>query len=766
MKKKFLLIFSLTIFSFFAKAQKHISRQSLDLLQKTITANPLLQDDEDFKMNSNNDSRWQNESAIIISQKTSFSFDKQGVSAGKVVGRNLLGILLAPVTLGTSLYMANAYNKNQILVQESERRKILLRDNFAIDQYSVLYFRLAGEGDAFAARVIKKNGSLQQINPSEAIAVSDDNSIPSIYTSYTDPDLSRSYNPPYYKIPVADLEPGDMIEYEFTHLNTQTYYHNPDYKEFEPVYYLCNRELPVARQSIEVISENDNYYIACKSLKGAPSFTTADKNGRKIYKWTDDQYREKNKKSSYTNQFLEMPLVKFQVLYAKNSSRDFLWFDNEEAMKNDLSDNALAEQAKTLWFHPGKATNTGSYMDGVNGSTDDNVKALYKILKKHGVTDAADDEYVQKAYYTIRSMTMNERWGDYAYAKILSGLLDEKKIAHEVVVTPYNTRTNIQNLAFSNELAWLIKYNNKYLVNPEDHLNPGELPFYLAGNDCISFPYDKEKAAFVKAAIPAGTAEENSFVINIKATLETTKKQDVSVDKTTEAKNLSKGSVIDDALAYTPYMESDCRNYDGESMWEGLDARTADARIGQFNKIKKDWKEKDKPAYMKSLEEEDLGYEVSSFDNFQVQSDGRSYKKQQLVYNEKFTVANVSSFAGEDIVIGLPSFIGGQTRIEKEEQQPRSYSISVRYPRKINWHIEMPVPAGYTAAGLENLHKSVNNNCAEFTSVAKLQNNTVIIDVTKTYKAANFKAEEWQQLLDMLNAAYDFSKAKIVFIKQ
>ena len=42
--------------------------------------------------------------------------------------------------------MANAYNKNQILVQETERRKILLRDNYAIEQYSVIYFRLAGRG--------------------------------------------------------------------------------------------------------------------------------------------------------------------------------------------------------------------------------------------------------------------------------------------------------------------------------------------------------------------------------------------------------------------------------------------------------------------------------------------------------------------------------------------------------------------------------------------------------------------------------------------
>ena len=50
--------------------------------------------------------------------------------------------------------------------------------------------------------------------------------------------------------------------------------------------------------------------------------------------------------------------------------------------------------------------------------------------------------------------------------------------------------------------------------------------------------------------------------------------------------------------------------------------------------------------------------------------------------------------------------------------------------------------------------------------MAKLENNIVIIDVTKTYKAAMFKAEQWQQLLDMLNAAYDFSRAKIVLIKQ
>jgi len=612
MKKSVLFLLALLSVSFAAQSQKHISQQSLDLLQKNMKDNPLLQEDDDFKNKATSDSKWQNESAVILSQKTSFSFDKQGVSAGKVVGRNLLGILFAPVTLGTSLYMANAYNKNQILVQETERRKILLRDNYAIEQYSVIYFRLAGEGDGFAARVLKSGGVIQPINPADAIRVNDYGSVPNIFSGYTDAGISHGNGSGYYKIPISDLEPGDVIEYEFTHLNTQTYYHNPDYKEFEPVYYLCNRELAVAHQSIEVISENDNYYIAYKALKGAPAFTTVEKAGKKIYRWSDDQYREKNKTTDYVNQYLEMPLVKFQVLYAKNNSRDFLWFDNEDAMKKELSPDALASQAKTLWFHPGKITNTGSYMAGVDGSVDDNVKTIYKILKKRNITDAGDDEYVQKAYYTIRSATLREHWGDYAFAKILSGLLEEKKIDHEVVVTPYNTRTNIQNLAFSNELSWSLRYKGKLLVNPDEHLNPGEVPFYLSGNECISFPYNNEKTAFSKNSIPTGTADDNLLRINIKAALEPVKKEDLVLVKSIEAKNLSKSGMIDDAIAYTPFIETDCRNYDGESMWEGLDERTTNIRIDQFNKTKKEWKEKSKPDYMTAVEENDLGFEISN----------------------------------------------------------------------------------------------------------------------------------------------------------
>src|SRR5436305_15335172 len=116
-------------------------------------------------------------------QKTTFNFDNKVMSAGKRIGRNVWGLLFALPTLGTSLILANSTNETKMLIEETERRKLLLKDKFALEQYSVLYFRLDAEGDAFAARIIKKDGTVQPVNLVEAIKVSDYSAIPDLFTS-------------------------------------------------------------------------------------------------------------------------------------------------------------------------------------------------------------------------------------------------------------------------------------------------------------------------------------------------------------------------------------------------------------------------------------------------------------------------------------------------------------------------------------------------------------------------------------------------------
>ena len=82
-------------------------------------------------------------------------------------------------------------------------------------------------------------------------------------------------------------------------------------------------------------------------------------------------------------------------------------------------------------------------------------KAIYTSLKKKSITGSTDDEYIKKAYYMIRSQTMFSNWSDFAFAKIFSRLLERQKIDHEIVVTTSNLRTNLDKVAFSQELVWL-----------------------------------------------------------------------------------------------------------------------------------------------------------------------------------------------------------------------------------------------------------------------------------------------------------------------
>lgn len=742
-------------------SQQRISKKQVELFQKNLEKNPLLtEEDADFKGN-NKAAQWASESAVILCQKTSFNFDKKGVSVGKRIGRNIWGVLLAIPSMGSSLYWANASGETKILIEETERRRILLNDKFALEQYSVLYFRLSTEGDAFAARVIKKDGAIEPVDISEAISVEDIKMVPGIFRSYTDERFSSSYRPAYFKIAVPGLEEGDIIEYEFKNFNNQQFGYNPSYREFTPVYYLCNRELPVAKQVIEVVTEDEKYFIGYKSLKGAPEFVQTTNKGNKVFRWEDNN-RDKITDTRYVSEFMELPSIKFQVVYARNSSKNFVWFKDETDMKKDMSTEELGEKAKTFWFNPSKLHLTGDYTAGLRAGIESTVSDMYKTLRKKGIKDASPDEYVQKTYYLIRSKTMAGGWSDFAFAKVFSRLLEENRIEHEIVVSAPNNRTNLNSIAFSQEIAWLVKYKNKYYTNPGEHSNPEDLQAWLVGNNAIRFPYNKEEAKAVSEVLPLTDTLSNAILTLVSARLDDSK-VNMTVDKTVEAKGLVKDDIIDEALALMPFMETDYRNFDGQSMWEGLSMKQEEKAAQDFNDQKKEWKEQ-KPIMMKGLAENEYGFHVEKYDNFRLQQDGRSFKKRNLKYSESFVLGDMTAAAGNDLVVAVPALMGLQTKIRKEERS-RVLPVDVRYPRALNWKITFAIPAGYEVKGLENLHKKIENSCGSFTSIAFVEGGNLMVYAKKIYAGRRFDIAQWPQILEILDAAYEVSQAKIVLKK-
>jgi len=743
-----------------ANSQQRISKKQLELFQKNLEKAPLLStDDADFKGN-NNPAQWGNESAVILSQKTSFVFDKKGVSTGKRIGRNIYGLLLAPLTFGSSIYYANASNDTKILVEETERRKILLKDKFAIDQYSVLYFRLSTEGDAFAARVIKKDGTLVPVDLAEAITVNDLKLVPGIFRSYTDDRFSASYRPEYFKIAVPDLEEGDIIEYEFKNYNNQQYGYNPLYRGFAPIYYLCNRELPVAKQVIEVVTEDEKYFMGHKSLKGAPVFTENATNNSKVFRWEDNN-REKISDTRYVNEFMELPSIKFQVIYARKNNVNLVWSKDEGNLKKDADADALGEKAKALWFNTNNIKNSGDAIDIRSGKYYE-AGELFQSLFRKGLKDASPDEYVQKAYYLIRAQTMAHDWSDFRFAKVFSDLLKRRDIDHEVIMTTPNTRSQLGNVAFIQELTWLIKYKNKYYSNPEHHNNPEELQGSLIGNEAVRFHYKDEKIKAVSELLPVTDTLDNALLTLVNAHLDETKVNMV-VEKSVEAKGLVKEDMIDEALTLTPYMETDYRNYNGQGMWEGMNAREEEKAVQSFSDQKKEWKEK-KVEFMKDLAENEYGYDVEKYQSFRLQQDGRSYKKRNLKYNEEFILANMTASAGNDLVVAVPGLMGLQPKVRKEERN-RIFPVDVRYPRALNWKVMFTIPAGYEVKGLENLQKKIENACGSFTSTAFVEGNILHVYAKKIYAGRRFETTQWPQMLAILDAAYEVSQAKIILKK-
>ncbi len=227
--------------------------------------------------------------AVIISQKTKFVFDK-------VQGADKLNVF------------------------ETGHRKIQLLDKDAVDRYSQFYFRTGHLNDGFSLHIIKPDGLVDTVSLLTAVLVEDVDDVPGMFTPYFDKQSTIKNNTKsvnvYYKLAVSNLEPGDIIDYAYTVFNDNDVARMNNL-EFDPIYFLCHREYPVMNQQFE-INVDDKSYVNSKALNGAPDFTEGSANGYKTFIWKDAD-REKIKDTRWVNEYMTLPMVKFQIIYSKTT---------------------------------------------------------------------------------------------------------------------------------------------------------------------------------------------------------------------------------------------------------------------------------------------------------------------------------------------------------------------------------------------------------------------------------------------------------------
>lgn len=714
MKKTILILFCICIV-FVAKAQDDdtFSPSKLESIAKNMKA--VWDDaDADFAVSSIPE-KWKEESAVIIAQKTRFSFDKDA---------------------------------NKLAVYEITRRRIKLNDRDAVNSYSTVFFRIGSSNDGAGIKIIKSNGTVQDVSLHNAVYVENNRDIPSTFTPYigkasTYMDKSKS-RVTYYKVAVPDLDPGDIIDYGTIFYDDNTV-KKMNFIEFDPIYFVCTREYPVIAQKFE-IDTDDKSFVNFKSTMGAPLFKETG-NSNVDYTW-EDRNREKMSDTRWVNSMVELPMVKFQIVFSRQENRSDLFIGDKGELKQNISPQELAKKMNILY-------------NKLDGSYYYNMARGY--LKQVGYADLREEDFIQKTYYILRHIAhiRNDGFSSELFASCFTQCLDLRKIPYDLVVTTPATLTKPENIIFRTEPEWMVRVKGKFVFNATMFSNPYDFKEEFLNTPAYIISLGKNPTA-TPITLFASNSDENVTTNTIAASIDTSGRN-ISVVHQKAVTGLSKQFYNVQALIYTNAIDDDFRSYGGEDDVRGS---MKGAVLENYETKLRERKKEDKVnklEYMKNAISDE--YEnISSYSEFTLNTDGRTWRKQELNYTNKFELSDMVKKAGNNLLVAVPGLIGQQLFVSQDERK-REVDANMGFPRSLRNVINFTIPAGYKAVGVQNLNMNIDNEVGTFAVQASVEGNTVIILVKKLYKQMNVKQEDWNKLLQMLDAAFNFSQKKILLKK-
>ena len=645
--------------------------------------------------------KWKNESAVIICQKNSYLFDKNFDSH-----------------YGTS-----------ITQKEVIRKRIKLLDRAAVEEYSEFYFVATKD---LGIRIIKPDGSIENIDLKDAVPVDKDVSIPGVYKS------SYKWEKGYQKLAIAGLEPNDIIDY-FTIID-HTYYMTLKEYVFPDVLLSLENSFPVIKQKF-LFEMDDELFFNFRASNGAPDIheEKSEKDDLKSYILTDND-REKIRDERWSYIYRSTPSIRFQVIWKSDikSPTEYL-LGTPGQIKTSVTKEEIALKVNQMMLKPDKSIDKLSNL-------------ILKYFSSHK-NIINKDEIARVSYYLYRNLKYtegNNNFGqndDKIFAKCLARVFDRKKINYKVMTAVPARIGILDEVVLKDELIWFLKLDEsgKFLTSPSLNSNYGDIFPGIQGVDAYEIKLNKNQSLVSASRIttPRSNREQNGESDKI----------EISISKDLDQLNI--------------YHDKTIKGYSKDS-YEGAiiygDARSPEKYTFQSSSdITGIYEQKRKRLELfKTYISEN--FELVSYDDFTLVKAGRYDDDPLLEYTENFQVKGVLRKAGVNYIFQIGKLIGTQIEINEDELK-RSYDIFSDCPRAFFNEITIRIPEGYTAQGVEKLNINVSNETGSFISKAFVDGNTIKITTSKTYFHNFEKKDDWIKVVRFLDAAYDFTQARILLKK-
>jgi hypothetical protein len=639
------------------------------------------------------------------------------------------------------------------------RRRVLIQDMAALELFSVFY---ANVGAKYKISLIKKDKSVKMLNNSNQIIDNDYNlNIPAFFTEHI------GTNDRYFKLPIPNLEVGDIIDYKIE-LNWALFSHSSDaYFQFKHP-----GQFPIVKQQYSFYS--DNYWTFNFSgilteidLKYIPL-----KNGhyKHCYTYTDAM-QDANKSEKFASFYKVSPGSKAVYNSQKNKLRVLLNRSNDTSNSKYTAEEIIDMVETTN----SKSTSLISFFL---------IKIDFmKFLKNKNANNSDPIELVKHAYYYLRA-TLPDRidpvisfksidepnfrsyqFFQLRFIKNMIAALDAYQIPYELLIATPRDLGNLDQMIDYTEVIQGIKIlGNKsiYVFPCTQHSNFGEIPDFFEGVEAICYTPKKEFKGI--EVIPQSVYSDNyvyeKSIINIAENF-----KDINLDKSLEVKGLERHNYYSNLITYEDYKPIDEAKYNIKDRTnkhipeKGARREAYDNELLEIERLRIENRLKDLKTIL-----EDQNFEVSYVKDFEIKEFGRSHESPLFEFNYKTSFKNILNKVGENYFLSIGKIIGQQIALTNDDTA-RKFDIFQPYCRSYKDEIEFMIPPGFKIEDINMLNVSYVTNSLSFVAKSEIKDNVLKITVTKNFFNLFEKRDNWGNYIKVLNGAYDFYNSKVVLKK-
>ena len=626
---------------------------------------------------------------------------------------------------------------------ELNRMLIKLNDAAALKKYSEFDYSTFKRGrnyrgleekvqQVLGVRVIKPDGRIVNVDSKEYAVTRE---------GKKDKDVS-------HKLAVPGLEIGDVLDI-FTYEELMVQDRNVPEFTFSFI-----APYPMLHYKVNCTIDK-KFTVQYRSLNGAPDFKASTDEDDNTVLEAEVQNVDRVEPTLWYNPVKQSPLILLYVQDKSVSDKKIKSLKNRDLQANPDYEFILRDDFSFLHTHKKKVK---EYYDW----------PLNKKLMKDELAQAkklADKEEAARLIYTgllysYRAHDDYDAYTPYHFIIMMGEMLDRCNVPYQFIISTDDENEPLDKLIHVGNVLWLLKVGNTYFAPPTyQGMTAGLLPERLQGRKAaLITKLDDNNSKYDLITLPQSTAADNLDEVKLTASINGTT---MTIDRTESRTGTMKegtATIMTDEQEYEAYDEYLGRK---KEYIKGVNKKQREGAQQQFTKQSEEQQDDFKA-------EIEMYHDVAADQvlSTAIISTGIDPQHPEFSYNTKYTMDGWVKKAGSNLVVSVGKLIGSQAKVEGVTRN-RSFDVNRRSPGLLRWDIRVNIPDGYevSSESLDKLNQSVKNNAGEFTANASVEGRQLQLVVSKRYDKSDYPASQWQELLQMLDAADEFTTRQIVFKK-